>query len=1106
MTSLLKYSILFILLIAACNPTSDKENVSSQTTPTLFRDISSSESGLTFNNTIVESDQVNYYKYVYLYNGGGVGIGDINNDGLPDIYMTATQETDKLFLNKGNLQFEDISASAGVNTYDGQKTGVTMVDINNDGWLDIYVCRAGWHSNPQLRRNLLFINQKNTQFKEMAASYGLDYIGHSTQASFFDYDKDGDLDVFIANHPGEFKQPLIDMVKKTKNPNSTMSDKLFQNNGDNTFTDVSLKAGINNYGYGLGLVTGDFNNDGWTDIYVSNDFATQDFYYLNNGNGTFTESLKEYFPHCSYFAMGTDMVDLNNDTHLDLFTVEMLSEDNVRQKTNMAPMDMGRFSYMVNSGMHYQYMRNSLQINNGNGYFSDIAYYCGIDKTDWSWGTLFGDYDNDGDNDLVTVNGFLRDTQDKDFSKRSNDFAKKFNNKITFEQASALLKSTPVKNYAYEYDGNYKFKKSSDEWGFNFKGFSNGVAYGDLDRDGDLDIVVSNINADASFYENTKNTDNFMGFTFSGAPKNKSALQSKLTLHTNQGKQYKEFQVTRGFQSSCDHAVHFGLSPNDQVDRLEVEWPDGKVQVLNDLKKGTYTNLDYKNASEAIAKKPTADKDKPLNEVSKSVGFQFKHDDIYHDDYKREVLLPHLLSQMGPALSSADVDGNGLDDFYIGGAYQQTAELWLQNKSGSFTKTSNNSWAADAAYEDIDALFFDADKDGDKDLYVVSGSNEFADNNMYQDRLYLNNGKGIFTKTTKALPAITASGGCVSSCDFDKDGDEDLFVGGRLVPGEYPLPATSYLLENNKGIFKDVTAEKAPELQTPGMISSSLWTDFDNDGQQDLIIVGEWTDILFYKNNNGQLEKTSDQLGLEKHVGWWNSIKAADLDGDGDDDYVLGNLGLNYKYNATNEKPFEIYSSDMDSNGKRDIVVGYYSGEKLFPVRGLQCSSEQMPEITEKFPTYEAFGKADIFEVYGDALEDALHYQANDFSSIILWNNGGSFEAEQLPDVAQWAPVKDFVITDINQDNLPDIIAAGNWFVAEIETPRADNGTGVVMINKGNKKFEALSVLESGLFANKDVRALSLLYCGKNKSPLLLVANNNNSMQAFQLNTTARLQ
>ncbi len=1105
MTSFLKYAFVFVLLIGSCGPTTEKEYVNNES-PTLFRDISATESGLSFNNSIVETAQVNYYKYVYLYNGGGVGIGDINNDGLPDVYMTATQQTDKIFLNKGNLQFEDISVSAGINSYDGQKTGVTMVDINNDGWLDIYVCRAGWHSDSQLRRNLLFINQKNTQFKEMAASYGLDDIGHSTQASFFDYDNDGDLDMYLANHPGEFSQPLSGMTKKIQQPNASMSDKLYQNNGNNTFTDASLSAGINNYGYGLGIVTADFNNDGWTDVYVTNDFAPHDYFYLNNSDGTFTESIKEYFPHCSYFSMGVDMVDLNNDTHLDLLTVEMLAEDNVRQKTNMAPMDMGRFSYMVNNGMHYQFMRNSMHINNGNGYFSDIAYYSGIDKTDWSWGTLFGDYDNDGDNDLITVNGFLKDTQDKDFSKRSNALAKKNNNKLTFEQAHALLKSTPVENYAYEYEGNYKFKKSSDEWGFNFKGFSNGVAYGDLDRDGDLDVIVNNINANASLYENTKNSNDFIGFTFSGSPQNKSALQSKLTLYTSQGKQYKEFQVTRGFQSSCDHITHFGLAPNDQPQSLDIEWPDGKQQLVNNLKKGTYINLDYKNASKAIAKNKIAPKDKPLQDVSQSSGFQFTHKDIYHDDYKKEVLLPHLLSQMGPALCSADVDGNGLDDFYIGGAHQQTAALWLQKKAGTFIKSSNNTWATDAAYEDIDALFFDADGDGDKDLYVVSGSNEFEDKNMYQDRLYRNNGKGVFIKTQNTLPKLTASGGCVSNYDFDQDGDEDLFVGGRLVPGEYPLPATSYLLENQKGIFKDVTAQKAPDLQTPGMIASSVWSDFDKDGLKDLIIVGEWTDILFYKNNNGQLEKVSSQMGLNKHVGWWNSIKATDLDGDGDDDYVLGNLGLNYKYKATDEKPFEVFSADMDNNGKRDIVVGYYSGEKLFPVRGLQCSSEQMPEITEKFPTYEAFGKADVFEVYGDALEDALHYQANDFSSIILWNNEGSFEAEQLPSLVQWAPVQDFIITDINQDQLPDIIAAGNWFVSEIETPRADSGTGVVMINKGKGKFEALSTVDSGLFANKDVRALSLLSCGENNKPLLLIANNNSSLQAFQLNTAAIIQ
>jgi hypothetical protein len=1099
--------IIFLLLLVSCTaPTVPVENTK---TSKLFKDISSAASGFTFVNKIVETEEVNYYKYVYLYNGGGVGIGDINNDNLPDIYMTSTQGVDQLFLNKGNLTFEDISNTAGINKYQGQKTGVTMVDINNDGWLDIYVCRAGWLTDENSRRNLLFINNKDNTFQESAGAFGLDDMGHSTQAAFFDYDKDGDLDVYVANHPGEFQQPLTEMVQKTENPVQSMSDKLYQNNGNSTFSDVSTKAGISNYGYALGLAIGDLNNDGWQDVYVSNDFATHDYYYINNGDGTFKESLKEYFPHCSYFAMGNDIVDLNNDGYLDLFTVEMLSEDNMRQKTMMAPMDLGRFSYLVNNNLHYQYMRNSLQINNGNGYFSDIAYYSGLDKTDWSWGTLFGDYDNDGDNDLVVVNGFLTDTQDKDFSKRSNELAKKSNDRLTFEQAHALLKSTPTKNYAFEYEGDYKFKKVSDEWGFNFSGFSNGVAYGDLDRDGDLDIVVNNINNDASLYENTKNSDDYIAFTLVGAPENISGLHTQLTLYTSGGKQFKDFQVTRGFQSSCDFIIHFGLKPNTTLDSLLVEWPDGKIQTLTNLKKGAYQTLTYDSSLKNKKEDSNNKKDKLFKEVTGSGTIDFKHKEIYHNDYDREVLLPHLLSQLGPALAVGDVDNNGLEDFYIGGAHQQSAALYIQQKAGQFSKTSVKTWAKDADFEDTDALFIDADKDGDVDLYVVSGSNEFDKNSpLLKDRFYLNDGKGNFLRDETAIPEITSSGGSITKIDFDSDGDEDLFVGGRIVPGNYPIPAPAYLLENTGGKFKDVTTLKAADLQNPGLITSSVATDFDGDGDQDLIAVGEWTDIQFYKNNKGQLELVKDKMGLNNHVGWWNSIKAADLDGDGDEDYVLGNLGLNYKYQATDEQPFQVYSADLDNNGKRDIVVGYYaSDDKLYPVRGLQCSSEQMPDLKKKFPTYEAYGKADVFEVYGDALEGALNYRANDFSSIILWNNGdGSFTSTPLPVETQFAPIQDFIIMDVNNDNLPDIIEAGNWFVAEIETPRADNGTGLVLINKGGKTFEVQSVVDAGFFANKDVRNLGLVSCGKDHPALLLVANNNNQLQVFEIEKNAKIQ
>ena len=842
------------------------------------------------------------------------------------------------------------------------------------------------------------------------------------------------------------------------------------------------------------MVAGDLNNDGWTDVYVSNDFQAHDYYYVNNGDGTFTESLKKYFPHTSYFAMGVDLVDINNDKNLDIFVGEMLSETNVRQKTNMAPMDADLFKLLVDSDLHYQYMRNSFHLNNGNGHFSDIAEYAGISKTDWSWSSLFGDYDNDGDNDLLVVNGWLKDTQDKDFSKKANAYAQKFNNKLKYNQVDSFLKSTPLENYAFEYEGDLKFKKVSDKWGFNFKGFSNGMAYGDLDNDGDLDIVVNNMNANASLYQNNS-TSSFVKLKLNGPSKNKLGINSKITLFTNEGIQYKEFMTTRGFQSSCEPMVHFGLKTTTQIDSLSIVWPDGKEQTIKSLANNQTHTIEYKDAKKRTAKK---DATKPtFKELNAKSVIDFTHQEVYYDDYKEEVLLPHQLSQMGPALIVGDVDKNGLDDIYIGGAHDQAGALFLQKRSQEFVKSQSGLWSIDSKYEDVDALFFDVDGDEDLDLYVVSGSNEFLKTpSLLEDRLYLNNGKGTFEKSTGLLPKFTTNGGTISSCDFDKDGDQDLFIGGGVLPGKYPYASKSILLQNNKEGFKDVTQTLAPELEKAGIIQSSVWSDYNSDGNLDLIVVGEWTSPMFFTNDGKEFSLT--KIGeVNKMVGWWNKITAIDLDNDGDDDYLLGNLGENYKYKATDEEPFEIFSGDFDNNGKQDIVLGYYSESNLYPVRGFQCSSEQMPDLQNQFDTYKSFGTADIFEIYGAELEDALHYKANNFSSLILWNKGNEeFDIEKLPSQAQLAPIKDFIVQDFDKDNHLDILLAGNWYVSEVETPRADSGTGLLLTNNKNQ-FTAKTISESGFFANKDVRKLAYVSCGQ-KSPLIIVANNNNSVQIFE--------
>jgi len=1084
---------IFLFLILFCLVGCTSENSETTADPTLsgsklFSSISPQASSVHFSNNIVESAQINYFSYVYLYNGGGVGLGDINNDGLPDLYLTSTQGTDKLYLNKGNFEFEDISTAAGIDRYSGYKSGVTFVDINSDGWTDIYVCRSGWSQNPKEKENLLFINNTKNGFVEAASSYGLNSQDQSVQSVFFDYDRDGDLDMYLANHPEKFQQPIQSMVASVKNLRYKDTDRLYRNNGDGSFSDVTKEAGLANFSYSLGVVASDLNNDGWIDLYVTSDFQPRDNYYVNNGDGTFTESLQTYFPHCSYFSMGVDVVDLNGDGYNDVFTGEMLAEDNQRQKTQMAPMNMQRFADMVNNGMHFQYMRNSLHLNNGNGYFSDIAHYLGIDKSDWSWSVLFDDYDQDGDDDLLVANGWLKDTQDKDYTTRSGALARNNNNQLTFEQAYSLLKSTPVKNYAFKQTEDLKFEKTSDEWGFNMEGFSNGMASADLDGDGDLDVVVNNINSKASIYKNNANNTNYLSIKLNGPAGNKKGYNSKIEVSGTEKTYFKEVQVTRGFQSSCTPIAHIGLKPREKVNSIKVTWPDGKVEVLSGIEPGLVT-VDYKQA------KTLRDNTSKNHLFKESNSLAHIHKENYFDDYSVQVLLPHLLSQLGPALAKGDVNGDGLEDVYVGGAAGQAGKILLQTTQGQFTK--GQVFGNYSAAEETEALFFDANNNGILDLYIGTASNQYGDTDLNNtDRLYINDGKGNFT-ISKELPDVINQTGAIAAGDYDGDGDLDLFIGGRLSQAHYPNAAPARLLRNDKGQFVDLTETLSGELQLPGMITDAEWTDYDDDGDLDLMLVGEWTDILIYDNNDGQLTRNRKAVA-QSLVGWWNSIEAADIDGDGDIDYVLGNLGENYKYQASAAEPFEIFAGDFDNSGVQDIVLSYYNDEELYPVRGFQCSSEQMPSLKKKISTYEDFGQSDVFKVYGAALDEALHYKANCFSSMILWNVNGKLSPKKLPYQAQLSPLQSSVIEDIDGDGDLDIVTAGNWYVAEVETPRADAGVGTVLINEGGQNFKAMPSVDSGFFANRDVRNMVGVKGAQDKFQII-IGNNNSAVQVFEL-------
>lgn len=1117
--------MLWALLLTACsteNANQDKENENENAgsaaiknqEPALFKELGTEATGIDFKNQLTQNQYLNHFVYLYFYNGGGVAIGDLNNDDLPDIYFTGNMVGDKLYINRGNLKFEDASKQAGVHKSGGWRTGVNMVDINADGWMDIYVCRSGWKKGDENLRNLMYINQGVDEatglprFEESAAEYGLDDAGHSIQSLFFDYDLDGDLDMYLTNHPLVLSstQSLQDKLEFSKNPSDSERDKLYRNDGNGKFEEVALQAGIKNYAFGLGPAVSDINQDGYPDLYVGNDFQFPDFYYLNNGDGTFTESFQKYFKHSSYFSMGTDVADINNDGHLDIFVAEMLAKDNKRQKTNMAPMNPDFFWNMVDRGFYYQYMRNAMHLNRGNGYFSDIVYLSGLAYSDWSWGTLFVDFDQDGFKDLAVTNGYLWDTQDKDFGMRSNSLAKQKNNKLGWADLEPLLKSTPIANCMYKNNGDLTFSDVAKSWGFNFKGFSNGMAYGDLDLDGDVDLVINNINSPALVYQNQANdlkTGNYLRLQFEGKKPNIHGLGTKVRLETNKGLQYQELQSVRGFQSSSEYVIHFGLGNVQTVDKMEVTWQDGKRQILEKVAVNQLLKVKYSEASAIEEAMAASDTKKPIfeekTEVLKNV---FEHRENDYDDFEKELLLPHKQSQNGPKIAVGDVNGDGLEDFYIGGAAGQSGALYLQQTDEGFTFSGENVFEEDKRSEDIGAVFFDADADGDQDLYVVSGGNEFAVGSAWlQDRLYINDGQGNFAKESGRLPYLKASGSCVVAADFDKDGDEDLFVGSRLIPQKYPFAPDSYLLRNENGKFEEVSAEIIPELREMGLVTDAVWTDFNGDNWKDLVVVGEWMPIRVFENQAGKkLQEVTAELGLDKTNGWWNSIAAKDMDGDGDEDWVVGNLGLNYKYQASLEEPFQVFCSDFDDSGSFDIVLGYFNEGICFPVRGRQCSSEQMPMIKKKFTTYEDFGGASLEEIYGETpLKEALNLKAYQFTSVFVENKGSEgLEVKTLPLEAQISPIMGIACADFDGDENEDILVAGNWYVSEIETSRADAGTGLLLKGDGSGNWERIPVFESGFWARQDVRDIALLKSNL-QNKWLLVANNNEEMQLFEL-------
>lgn len=1084
-----------------------------------FLKVEADHSGIHFNNQLNETKTESALIYDNFYSGGGVAIGDINNDGLPDIYFAGNQVSDKLYLNQGDFKFKDITTSSGIKEKSGWSTGVVLADVNADGWLDIYVCKSIYEADESLRTNELYINNgdPNTSgmvtFTEQAQAWGIASMQRSQQAAFFDYDKDGDLDLFLVNqppNPGPFS-PLkgYDWRKPE------LGCQLFKNNGT-SFTDVTVAAGVSAKGYGLGVSTADFNNDGWLDIYVSNDYNSPDFLYINNQDGTFKNTLTESMGHISFFSMGIDAADINNDGLMDIAVLDMVAEDNYRLKANMGGMEPESFWQTVAEGGHYQYMFNTLQLNRGtdaNGitHFSDIAQMAGTAYSDWSWSPLFADFDNDGDKDLYCTNGLVRDLRNTDALKNLGTYYKAAVQKFQTENpevknadiwdiidpqvALELFPSQPLSNYFFQSTGDLKFKNIAAAAGLDDKGFSTGAAYADLDLDGDLDLVINNMNDKAWIYNNTSQ-GNYLRVKLSDGKQN-SLFGTRVAVKSGKTTQYFELSNTRGFYSSSENIAHFGLGKYSKADEVVITWNDGTMSILKNVAANQVLEI-----NKADTKTYSVMQDQPLplfKNYTQEFGLDWQHEENEFDDYIREVLLPHKMSQLGPAIAVGDINKDGFEDVFIGGAKDYSPALFLQREGGIFKKIGTPIFNRDKQSEDVDAVFFDADLDGDLDLYVVSGGNEMPKADFtYDDRLYINDNL-VFTKST-ALPSIPISGSVAKPFDYDGDGDMDIFVGGRQVPGAYPSATSSYILknmlkENGQLSFENVTETIAPDLINLGMVTDAIWTDYDQDGDKDILVVGEWMPITLFKNESKGSEVVfTKSIPLAKSEGWWYTAEQHDLDGDGDMDYLLGNLGLNSKYKANHQEPFSVHYDDFDGNGSYDIVLSYYNFGKKYPVRGRSCSSQQIPDLATEFPTYDLFAQADVFEVYGeDKIQQALNLDVHTFNSVWVENKGdGEFELHDLPRTAQLSTINDFLVLD--HDGKKEIVLAGNMYNAEVETPRQDGNMGLVL-RVSNNKMEVVPPTKSQLYLPKEVKRLVPITI-KGKS-YFLVATNNDKLEIW---------
>lgn len=1083
-----------------------KENEDSfSSADTVFKTLPVSTTGITFENTLEYNRDFNIYTYRNFYNGGGVAIGDINNDGLADVYLTSNMGKNELYLNQGDFKFQNISESAGVQGNKAWSTGVCMADVNGDGWLDIYVCNSGDLQGDN-KQNELYINQQDGTFREMADQYGLADQGYSTHAAFFDFDKDGDLDMYLLNNSyraiGSFNPKLN--FRNKRHP--VGGDKLFRND-NNTFTDVSEAAGIygSEIGFGLGVTVGDIDQDGWDDIYISNDFFEKDYIYMNNHDGTFSEELESQMKSISVASMGADMADLNNDGYPEIFVTEMLPNDEKRIKTKTTFEDWNKYQSNITNGYYHQFTRNMLHLNNQDKTFSEIGRFSGVEASDWSWGALLADFDNDRYRDIFVANGTHRDLTDQDFIMflANAETMKKMTegNKVNYKELIDVIPSEKIPNRFFHNQGNLKFKDKAKEFGLAELSHSNGAAYGDLDNDGDLDLIVNNVDMPLFVYQNRGNGNNFLQFTFKYKKSNPFAIGTKVYIYQGEEVLYDQFMPTKGFQSSMDYKLHFGLGTNGVVDSIKIIWPDQTQTLLRDLSLNQHHKIAYDQATKLKADSSTPQKVSPIfKEITQEGTLPFKHQEDGFVDFNADRLLFHMTSSEGPKMAIGDVNADGKTDVFICGAKDQSAALFLQGRNGRFKPTNQSLLEQYAPSEDRDAAMVDVDGDGDLDIYIASGGPEFSNqSSAIIDRLLINDGSGQFALAKKRiLPNGYLHSASVDVADFDGDGDMDFLIAERSKTGQYGVPCSAMVIENDNGTFKTITAARAPALQGKGMYTDAKWADFNQDGKLDIVYCGKYMPIgVLIQNGNGKWEDKTAAYGLAETQGWWNTITVEDIDQDGDMDIIAGNHGTNSRFPASKEKPLCLHLNDFDKNGSIDPILCAYRGEASYPMALRHDITKQLPHLNKQFLKYQDYALKTIEDIFPEEQrKNMLTLVVKEMETVVLLNQDNYFEKVELPKEAQYSPTYAIAIEDFDRDGHLDIITGGNLFEAKPEIGRYDASRGLYLQGDGKGNFKTISAQYSGLDIEGQIRDLKTMMI--NGQSCLVVARNNDTVQIFQ--------